>query len=547
MKIAYIGPTGIYGGVRIIAEHLNRLTERGHDCTLIGTGNEPLTWLECRFAQRPLKDPGGGYDVVVGTAVPTWPIAADMAGAGRAFGLLQMADWLFEPKGSEGQTKALETFAQTRIEVLAISEWLAQLSETAGHTTHRIRNGIDTRLFFPQQFPDIPPFDGLTVVTEGYSRNPAKDVDNYVYRAIRRLKWDDGRKIRALGFSQFPPEFEFDNFWQAPQQNIIRMIYSAGDIFLKATRYEGRPGPDMEAMACGAVVCRAIGTGDDDLKDDYNCLKVSYGDYDGFLANARRLLDDVDLRVRLREAALEYVKTRYDWPGAIDLVEQALTGAVTRPDPTKLYQYDLAEYNALQRTIVEWETPQAMWLGETLADLLQPESVIDIGCGPGIYLTPFKPAARVLGVDGAPEAGKALEPGEFVRADFREDWRPLLPEDGPEEGFDLALCIETGEHLPPDRADYLVDLLTTCADTVFWSAAQPGQGGHLHLNEQPREWWLDKFKARGFDLHPKHGKLAAMIAENPHCKRVQWLIGNSMLLGRVGNANLDHDANGRQP
>ncbi len=531
MKIAYLGPTGVFGGVRIIVEHLNRLAERGHQCTLISTTGPGVEWLACRFEQRPLQDPGAGYDVVVGTAIPTWPMAIKLANGSRTFGLLQMADWLFETKDSPAQKEMLDMFTAP-VEVLAISNWLAQLSDAAGHITHRIRNGIDPHLFFHDEFPDVPPFEGVTVVTEGYSHNPAKDVDEYFKRAVRHLKWDEGYKIRALGFSQFQSTFEFDNYWERPVQDLIRRIYSSGDIFLKASRYEGRPGPDMEAMACGAVVCRAIGTGDDDLKDEENCLKVSYGDYEGFVANLRRLIGDVGLRARLRENAYRYVKEQYDWPGAIDLVEQALTGSVTVPELTKNYDYKLTDYNDMQAQIVNWETPQAMWLGEVLADMLQPESVIDIGCGPGTYLIPFKPQARVLGVDGAPEAGQALEPGEFYKVDLRNDWSvPSL--EGVEEGvFDLSLCIETAEHLPPARADYLIDLLTTCSDVCFFSAAHPGQGGVLHLNEQPREWWLEKFRARGFDLHAKNDKLQAMIKTSPECQRVQWLIPNAMLLGR---------------
>lgn len=568
MRIAYLGPTGVFGGVRAIVEHLNRLTERGHDCTLISTTEAPVTWLPTRFEQRPGNDPGGGYDVVVGTAVPTWPLAAALE-APRTFGLFQMADWLFYPKGSAEYQKLLGQFT-TPVEVLAVSDWLAQISEAAGHVTHRIRSGIDPRLFFPDPFPDVPQFDGVTIVTEGYSHNPAKDVDEYFKRAVRKLKWDEGRNIRAIGFSQFPSTFEFDNFWHNPEQALIRRIYTTGDIFLKATRYEGRPGPDLEAMACGAVVCRAIGTGGDDLHHGENCLRVDYGNFDGFVDNLRYLIDNPDLRATLRANAFEYVKEHADWPGAIDLVEQALTGSVTAPKAAAAdYAYSLDTYNAMQQEIVGWETPQAMWLGETLAELVQPKSVIDVGCGPGTYLVPFKPDAVVLGVDGAPEAGQALEPDEFERADFREDWAIINPqtdleeyfidrleqhlEDNPnderagdaldelyadaEYHFDLALCIEVAEHLPPDRADYLVDLLTSSADTVFFSAAHPGQGGTLHLNEQPREWWLEKFRARGFDLHPQAAWLREQIAANPHCQRVQWLIPNNMLLTKVGHAS----------
>lgn len=537
-NIAYIGPTGVFGGVRALVEHCNHLTARGHNVTYLTTDGGQMQWLPTQFTQRPLADPGGGYDVVVGSAIETWPAALDLARKlnARSSAVLQMAEWLFAPRNSDAANRMMAAFTTPLDSVMAISEWLAKLAEqVTGRETVRIKNGIDTHLFYRQPFPDAPPFEGITICTEGYSTNPAKDVDEMTLRAIRKLRFDDGVNLRMLGFNQFgQPSEIFDKFWVQPQQHIIRMIYSTADIFLKASRYEGRPGPDIEAMACGAAVCRAIGAGDDDLRDGENCLKVQYGNFDGYVENLRRLIHDPALRETLAANALAYARA-YTWDSAVDLVEKALTGAVTKPlEARREYAYDLAAYNSMQQTIVEWETPQAMFLGRTLADMFHPRSVIDIGCGPGTYLVPFKPEAVVLGIDGAPEAGKALEPGEFMAADFRRDWKLPLDHDGDGPNrFDLALCVEVAEHLPSDRADYLVDLLTGAADVVFFSAAQPGQGGTLHLNEQPKQYWLDKFAACGFGLHARNDELSKAIASNPHCQRVQWLIGNAMLLERT--------------
>ena len=555
-RIAYIAPVGVFGGVRIVAEHLNRLSDRGHACTLISTDNQPLTWLPTRFEQRPFQDPGNGYDVIVGTATTTWGAARKMADANgaKAVGLMQMADWLFSNPGTDAYNAAMQEFATTPLDgVMAISEWLAKLNdEVPGREVYRIRNGIDTNLFYHDPFQDSGNFDGVTVVLEGYNHNRCKDIDGMAFAAIRRARYDYGLNLRVIGFSQYDPQFEFDAFWKSPPQHIIRKIYSTADIFLKASRYEGRPGPHMEAMACGTAVCTAIGTGDDDLFDDVNCLKSQYGDLKKLTDNLVKLsgqekaahpanqaiLSQHDNRVRekLTRQGLEYVKNSYSWEPAIDMVEKALTGSVTEPTGQRAdYAYDLASYNQLQNDIVAWEGGQARWLGETLADMLEPTSVIDIGCGPGIYLVPFKPDAIVMGVDGAPDAGKALEPGELLTIDLRQDWYPpkMIDNDGGVDVWDLSLCIETGEHLPPDRADYLVELLTQASDVCFFSAAQPGQGGTMHLNEQPKSYWLDKFRAHGWDLHPRNDELADKILNNAECRKVQWLIGNSMLLWRV--------------
>jgi hypothetical protein len=37
---------------------------------------------------------------------------------------------------------------------------------------------------------------------------------------------------------------------------------------------------------------------------------------------------------------------------------------------------------------------------------------------------------------------------------------------------------------------------------VIMSGATPGQGGYHHVNEQPREYWIDKFAEYGFTYDP---------------------------------------------
>ena len=64
--------------------------------------------------------------------------------------------------------------------------------------------------------------------------------------------------------------------------------------------------------------------------------------------------------------------------------------------------------------------------------------------------------------------------------------------------FDLALCLEVAEHLPPSGATTLVKELTELASVVVFSAAIPGQGGVGHLNERWPWYWKEKFAERGF-------------------------------------------------
>jgi SAM-dependent methyltransferase len=63
--------------------------------------------------------------------------------------------------------------------------------------------------------------------------------------------------------------------------------------------------------------------------------------------------------------------------------------------------------------------------------------------------------------------------------------------------FDLAYCFEVAEHVPAHFADRLVSHLVNSAKTVVFTAAPPGQGGTGHVNEQPRDYWIERFARHG--------------------------------------------------
>jgi hypothetical protein len=44
------------------------------------------------------------------------------------------------------------------------------------------------------------------------------------------------------------------------------------------------------------------------------------------------------------------------------------------------------------------------------------------------------------------------------------------------------------------------DSLVAHSNLILFSAAVPGQGGEFHVNEQPYEYWREKFATRGFTI-----------------------------------------------
>jgi hypothetical protein len=59
--------------------------------------------------------------------------------------------------------------------------------------------------------------------------------------------------------------------------------------------------------------------------------------------------------------------------------------------------------------------------------------------------------------------------------------------------------LEVAEHLSPSAsAGFVQSLARHALRCVLFSAAPPGQGGELHVNERPYEFWCEQFERLGF-------------------------------------------------
>jgi len=154
-------------------------------------------------------------------------------------------------------------------------------------------------------------------------------------------------------------------------------------------------------------------------------------------------------------------------------------------------------------------------------ELVQPRSVIDIGCGTGNWLSVFKEFGieEIFGVDGDYVSEKILKiPKErFLSFDLKRPFHLGRQ-------FDLVLSLEVAEHLPPESASTFIDSLTGHGNVVLFSAATPHQGGTQHLNEQWPEYWLEHFQHRGYVVIDCIRK---RVWKNPN---VEWWYAQNVLM-----------------
>ncbi len=129
-----------------------------------------------------------------------------------------------------------------------------------------------------------------------------------------------------------------------------------------------------------------------------------------------------------------------------------------------------------------------------MLNLLPASSAVDFGCGRGTWLKACleNGVETILGLDGdyVDRDRLLIDREQFRAVDLCQPIRL-------ERRFDLALCLEVGEHLPARSARALVESLATAATVVLFSAAIPGQGGTSHVNEQWPYYWERLFNEQG--------------------------------------------------
>ena len=122
-------------------------------------------------------------------------------------------------------------------------------------------------------------------------------------------------------------------------------------------------------------------------------------------------------------------------------------------------------------------------------------SAVDVGCGPGVWLSVLKEKGvdEIHGVDGDWAKDRLVIPAENFRAVNMEngvvEWK---------ECYDLAMSLEVAEHLPKKAAKNFVSSLTSASDFILFSAAIPLQGGKNHINEQWQDYWVELFREHDY-------------------------------------------------
>ena len=153
--------------------------------------------------------------------------------------------------------------------------------------------------------------------------------------------------------------------------------------------------------------------------------------------------------------------------------------------------YDQEYYRSIVEPTMELS---AEVIAESIASDLSPESAVDLGCGTGLLL--FHLQKHGIDVQGFDYSSAALAMCDargmcVQKFDIENDHMPDLR-------VDLVLSTEVAEHLPESVSDRYIKILMSLSETVFLTAATPSDAGTDHVNEQPNEYWIEKFESQGY-------------------------------------------------
>lgn len=160
-----------------------------------------------------------------------------------------------------------------------------------------------------------------------------------------------------------------------------------------------------------------------------------------------------------------------------------------RAEHNDIYNIDFYQRSDNQRM------RSAQIIASSIITYFAPSTVIDVGCGIGDLL--YFLDSHSINVEGLEYSDVAINICrsrglDVIKFDIEND---VI--NNPKR-YDLVVSTEVAEHLPESCSERYVDLLCSMGDKILFTAAMPGHGGIDHVNEQPHEYWIEKFNGHEF-------------------------------------------------
>ncbi len=337
------------GGVRVIVEYANRLSERGYQISLVTPGGtiEPDIRAELvsqvkiyeskvRLGSKStinkvalawsLSRAVPPSDIIFSTHTPTIPsawLAARLWRKSRLFWLYQDYQEMFQERPSE--QKILRWGAKRHDKILTVSHWSrAELRQLGATEPVVVGEGLShAEEFYPR--PEL--------------RNTSSTKKILCLGDMRRRKGFEDFLVAADILYRRHPNLEFwlvskedcniktaipFRYIYRPSRRQLAELYAACDLFVLASWWESFGLPPLEAMACSAAVVLTDSRGVREYaRPEENCLLVPPRQPELLAAAIERVLTDPELADRLRRNGPP-TAAQFTWAAAVDRFEAAI-------------------------------------------------------------------------------------------------------------------------------------------------------------------------------------------------------------------------------
>jgi len=155
--------------------------------------------------------------------------------------------------------------------------------------------------------------------------------------------------------------------------------------------------------------------------------------------------------------------------------------------------------------------PMAEYLAPRIVESLSVKRVIDMGCAAGHWVAAFlSQNIDAVGIEGSTNVRPYIlcPDNRILFADLRKPLKFHF------QDIDLVISIEVAEHIEARFArTFVKNLVKYKPRYVIMTAAQPGQGGVFHVNEQPAQYWENLFLEQRYVRNSNLENMIAMWVE----------------------------------
>ncbi|MFZ2095869.1 MAG: glycosyltransferase family 4 protein [Anaerolineales bacterium] len=354
MRISFIlSSLRLSGGVRVVTQYANRLSKRGHHISLVipnGTIDAQLTGEidpEIKIITTKHKlEPSPNLlqlfriswemaksvpksDVIIATHTPTTVVsflAGKLLGRGKII-------WYYMDYAEMFDARPIEQwFLRNALKWHAYAVTLSEACVQELHTYSsgvviNIGLGIDTAVYHPQPLANKSSFsdpDRIAIFFLGDAR-PRKGMAEFL-NAMEKLSVVEPNLMMWIASKEdikLQCTIPFKLFFR-PTDTELAVLYSACDLFVSASWYEGFGLPPLEAMACGAAVVTTDSRGIHEFAiDGENCLIVPPKNPEALAEGLQLLLANQGLMKKFKMNG-PLTAAKFDWKKATDRFEAAL-------------------------------------------------------------------------------------------------------------------------------------------------------------------------------------------------------------------------------